>query len=36
LAKRLPLYTCNLDGLVNIDGLTLVSVPHYNDPGAAG
>jgi tRNA(fMet)-specific endonuclease VapC len=36
LANGLPLYTCNPDDFANIDGLTLVSVPHPNDPGAAG
>ena len=36
LANGLPLYTCNPDDFANIDGLTVVSVPHPNDPGAAG
>lgn len=35
LANGLPLYTCNPDDFANIDGLTVVSVPHPNDPGAA-
>jgi tRNA(fMet)-specific endonuclease VapC len=36
LANGLPLYTCNPDDFANIDGLTVVSVPHPNPPGAAG
>lgn len=36
LANGLALYTCNPDDFANIDGLTVVSVPHPNDPGAAG
>jgi tRNA(fMet)-specific endonuclease VapC len=36
LANGLPLYTCNPDDFANIDGLTVVSVPHPNDPGAPG
>ncbi len=36
LANGLPLYTCNPDDFASIDGLTVVSVPHPNDPGAAG
>jgi tRNA(fMet)-specific endonuclease VapC len=36
LANGLPLYTCNPDDFANIDGLTVVAVPHPNDPGAAG
>jgi tRNA(fMet)-specific endonuclease VapC len=36
VANGLPLYTCNPDDFANIDGLTVVSVPHPNDPGAAG
>lgn len=36
LANGLPLYTCNPDDFANIDGLMVVSVPHPNDPGAAG
>lgn len=35
LANGLPLYTCNPDDFANIDGLTVVSVPHPNDPGPA-
>jgi len=36
LANGLPIYTCNPDDFANIDGLTVVSVPHPHDPGAAG
>jgi tRNA(fMet)-specific endonuclease VapC len=36
LANGLPLYTCKPSDFANIDGLTVVSVPHPNDPGAAG
>lgn len=35
LANGLPLYTCNPDDFANIDGLTVVSVPHPHDRGAA-
>lgn len=35
LANGLPLYTCNPDHFANIDGLTLISVPHPNNPGPA-
>jgi tRNA(fMet)-specific endonuclease VapC len=36
LANGLPLYTCNPDDFTSIDGLTVISVPHPNAPGAAG
>ncbi len=36
LANGLPIYTCNPDDFANIDGLTVVSVPHPDDPGVAG
>ena len=36
LANGLPLYACNPDDFANIDGLTVVSVPHPTAPGAAG
>ncbi len=36
LAGGLPLYACNPDDFANIDGLTVVLVPHPNAPGAAG
>jgi tRNA(fMet)-specific endonuclease VapC len=36
LANGLPLYTCDPDDFANIDGLTVVSVPDPNAPGAAG
>jgi predicted nucleic acid-binding protein len=32
LANELPLYTCNPDDFVGIDGLTVIAIPHPDGP----